>query len=658
MSHEVLLDDLRTLIADGQVTVVAGTGLSITTCGNQQIEGYDVATWDGLLRHGVARCQVENVIPEKVARVLLASIATGETDLLVSAAETITARLRQKAPGVFHRWLRDTLGKLEPRHPEIAIELARWPGALATLNYDGLIEAATDRHPVTWRERAKVEDLVRSSGKDAVLHLHGYFDEPDSVVLGLASYGRVTDDAHAQAILRLFTLAQTLVFVGCGGTFRDPSFGRLIEWGREALKDSPHHHFVLCSAREKGGFVELQKAAPWLQPIEFGEKHEDLLPFLHGLAPALQARPAPKSAGATIGLSFDLDAYRQAMRKAYGRLKLEDLDATSHDINPVTVTDIFLPQTARECAEFQPRVLELPKETLQRLREAGETDARALDVAALERLRRAYHEQPPRRVLDVVSDPGLGRLVILGDPGSGKSTLLQYLLLLWAEKASPSRPNDPLPLIIELREYSRHRHKTNVSNFLQFLEQGPSVRWQFDRAQVDGWLRTQPSLVCFDGLDEVFDSTERAEVATCIHRFADEYPRARVLVTSRVIGYRREAWRDEHFRHFMIQELDEPQIGEFLTRWHRDAYTDRRDGAAKRSRLARAINDSPAVQQLAGNPPVNDDGHPEPHAGPAARPCRALRAMRAAASSSMEGGGGNRGRPGAGPGGARLQRQA
>ena len=52
----------------------------------------------------------------------------------------------------------------------------------------------------------------------------------------------------------------------------------------------------------------------------------------------------------------------------------------------------------------------------------------------------------------------------------------------------------------------------------------------------------------------------------------------------------------------MLQELDDDQIADFLTRWHRGAYEDARAGEAKRELLARAIADSAAIRQLAGNP--------------------------------------------------------
>lgn len=62
------------------------------------------------------------------------------------------------------------------------------------------------------------------------------------------------------------------------------------------------------------------------------------------------------------------------------------------------------------------------------------------------------------------------------------------------------------------------------------------MHWHLDRVELDTWLKHNPSLILFDGLDEAFDPALRKEISTAIHRFADEYPLAEIIVTSRIIG--------------------------------------------------------------------------------------------------------------------------
>ena len=128
----------------------------------------------------------------------------------------------------------------------------------------------------------------------------------------------------------------------------------------------------------------------------------------------------------------------------------------------VRLWSVFVPQSVRECHQYNPRLLEIPKEHQQRLLKAGEITAAELEEAErqADRLRQEYFSQPLRPVLDVV-DEALGatstragqKLVILGDPGSGKSSLIRYLALRWARIAEPTvRDTQPIPLVIDLGE--------------------------------------------------------------------------------------------------------------------------------------------------------------------------------------------------------------
>jgi hypothetical protein len=101
-------------------------------------------------------------------------------------------------------------------------------------------------NPLLGLDQIKVQKILLGDSASAILHLHGYFDEPDSIVLEFASYAKVAGDPHANTVLRSFLIDRTLLFVGCGGTVKDPNFSRLLEWAKEALKDVPPRHVLLC----------------------------------------------------------------------------------------------------------------------------------------------------------------------------------------------------------------------------------------------------------------------------------------------------------------------------------------------------------------------------------------------------------------------------
>ena len=49
------IKQLQRDLASGQVVVVVGSGVSVAACGQQLVEGHKVASWSGLLEHGVER---------------------------------------------------------------------------------------------------------------------------------------------------------------------------------------------------------------------------------------------------------------------------------------------------------------------------------------------------------------------------------------------------------------------------------------------------------------------------------------------------------------------------------------------------------------------------------------------------------------------------
>lgn len=290
MGNATLIETLKDDIAAGRVVVIAGTGVSVVASGNPEISGHRVATWTGLLGHGIDHGEDKGEIAADEASHLAAQLKLGSTDMLIGAAEIISQRLRNQSPGVFRGWLKDSIGQLTVQNRALIDALQALGGLIATLNYDTLIEQATDRRAITWQQADAVTDVLRNTTQDAVLHLHGVYTEPGSVVLGLASYLKVRDNAHASTVLRSLAQGRTLLFVGCGDTVSDPNFARLIQWAKAALDDVAPHHFLLCRQSERRAFQDKLRQARWLQPLAYGDDYADLLPFLQSLAPA--PRPA------------------------------------------------------------------------------------------------------------------------------------------------------------------------------------------------------------------------------------------------------------------------------------------------------------------------------------------------------------------------------
>jgi predicted NACHT family NTPase len=299
---------------------------------------------------------------------------------------------------------------------------------------------------------------------------------------------------------------------------------------------------------------------------------------------------------------FDLVRYQEAIQERYANLNLDCVDATVYDYREkLKVWQVFIAQNVKECQEYLPQVYEIPKEHLLRLRDSNQLEAEVAEIER-ERYKRVYFEQPIRSVLDIINNQQNKYTVILGDPGSGKSTLLQYIALNWARSPLNEVTQQPIPLLIELRTYARNHDEGHCKNFLEFLHQGSGVIYHLNQHQLAEQLKAGNAIVMFDGLDEIFDPGKREDVITAIHRFTNDYPQVRVIVTSRVIGYKPSRLKDAEFRHFMLQDLEKAQIQDFIYRWHELTFTDEADKLRKKERLQRAINESKAIAELGGNP--------------------------------------------------------
>ncbi|KAB8165729.1 NACHT domain-containing protein [Streptomyces sp. 3MP-14] len=290
-----------------------------------------------------------------------------------------------------------------------------------------------------------------------------------------------------------------------------------------------------------------------------------------------------------------LNAYTRRVREAYGRLDMEVLtplsDQGEHQV--IELREVFVPPGVREGAPPST----LPPELARRLAEDD-------DPAPTDReTQRAHRLVEP--LLDVLGSERHPRLVLLGNPGAGKSTLGRHLTLTLTQDG-PADVLEPLrgrlPLLIELRRCAEERWRdATFEDFLDHLHRtdGLSVPTPVLRQLLAGGR----AVVVFDGLDEIFDPAARGRVAQRIAAFASRYPQVRVVVTSRIVGYRQGTLAAAGFSHYTVQDLTDEQIAEFARRWYAVACPE--DPALAEilvKRVTDAVAHSRAVRELAGNP--------------------------------------------------------
>ncbi|MDQ3698849.1 MAG: SIR2 family protein, partial [Gemmatimonadota bacterium] len=102
---------------------------------------------------------------------------------------------------------------------------------------------------MSWRDSSRVERVLRGD-ELAVIHLHGHWEDPESVILGIRSYEEVLDDAHAGAMLRAVRSLRCIVYVGCAEGLVDPHFSAFSGWARGVFSGSEYRSFLITRENE------------------------------------------------------------------------------------------------------------------------------------------------------------------------------------------------------------------------------------------------------------------------------------------------------------------------------------------------------------------------------------------------------------------------
>ena len=282
MMHKTdVLNRLRQLLAQSQpnVVIVVGAGVSIGATGLRQ------ASWKGLLENGLRYLGSSNIITEghqtKLQGALHRAFKPFDLSAALQIAEIVDINLKALSIIDYNAWLQSAFSEFAsvPKRNLVlsALNELRHAGALLlTTNYDGLLSTTTGLVPITWKDPQSFLKVMRRKAQ-GILHVHGHWDDGESVVLGKTSHDRIVADQVFQEVLKSLWLEWTWIFVGCGNGLGDPNVGRLIEWGKKhGIPELPNYFLAPFSAIDE--IDSKNELNPNLIRIPY--KHHDEIPVL------------------------------------------------------------------------------------------------------------------------------------------------------------------------------------------------------------------------------------------------------------------------------------------------------------------------------------------------------------------------------------------
>lgn len=273
-------------MANGGAVLVAGAGVSASAT-----EGAPFASWDGLLRDGIERaCGVLPAEASKFRPWAQQTLSLGGADYWIMVAERITLMLGGHRSGEFQAWMNGTVGALSASSTDVIDAIAALRCPILTTNYDGLFERTLGREACTWQEPSFAHEVIRSDRND-ILHLHGYWRQPASIVFGSESYFRVGRDPVARALREGVAATKTIILVGFGEGIFDPTFQSLREFIRTTCEGNARPHYRLVLRDEMDSELTSKLRSERIVSVPYGDRHDDLASFLNQLANGTYGKP-------------------------------------------------------------------------------------------------------------------------------------------------------------------------------------------------------------------------------------------------------------------------------------------------------------------------------------------------------------------------------
>ncbi|SCY92993.1 NACHT domain-containing protein [Pseudomonas sp. NFACC37-1] len=590
MTKDSALKNIRESILKEELVVIVGTGVSISLTGNE----YKQLSWTGLIASGFLFGGAKGKITEAQIESWSQQLYSTDIDDVLSAAEFVSRKLGAPSGDLYARWLNESFEDLVVKDFKVAAAVKSISEAgvpICTLNYDSLLEKVVGLPAITLSDTRKVTGWIRKEER-GILHLHGYWQEPESCVLGIRDYERTLNSETRDLFQRYLGTFKRLLFIGCGDTFADPNFTALIDWLRAQFGASTLQHYALISEKQ---FKDKSQDPTWhgfVDPLSYGDNYTDLPLFLNGLFGKELKSPSsskvkPKKAVRTEKDRDLIERYRAFLVRDCGQMTIEGVNADM--------------DTAQR--RFDLEKLFVPLELLP-----CPPDISLDDPSREKKLNSWKRLNKDSQSFGQVFNKAKG-IALLALPGGGKSLLLKRLAVAYASPERRSKSDDNLPsldltpVLIKCREWRDHI-KLPLATLLKSL---PDITGQPELSGLDVALvplfKQGKILLLVDGLDEIHDDGDRTIFVENLRSFLDQFPETKLVVTSREAGFNLVApYLATYCEQWRVAPLSSAAIHLLCSHWHKLMVGVSPEALEDANVLGKTLTSNTALRRLAENP--------------------------------------------------------
>lgn len=202
------------------------------------------------------------------------------------------------------------------------------------------------------------------------------------------------------------------------------------------------------------------------------------------------------------------------------------------------------------------------------------------------------------------------RIALLAKPGGGKSTLIRRIALAYAYPDRKAKVDDSLPdencfpIYIRCRDLGENVQKSITEIIFSIVNRTElsQYRTAFE-SLVDEQLQMGQVILLIDGLDEISNEQYRMQFVDQLYTFANRYPEAQLLITSRESGFRAVAQKlCSYCNQFTITDLDNKRIRKLSENWHNALLDNPRQAKEDSDNVCKVILRDSRITALARNP--------------------------------------------------------